>query len=458
MRARLARARRRRASRRARSTRRRSRSCGASRGERPGRILSTKALLAAPDRRTRCRAPYRSGRPATSRPRSSGRRTGGSTPQTYRDGLGGHEPPIPADLMARVFREYERRKDEPRARSTSRTCSSSRCGCSRRTSTRCARAARALPRVHRRRVPGREPAAADAARALARRRATTSAPSATTTSRSTASPARRPSGCSALPRRGSRRRRSSGSRRTTARRRRCSRSRTGSCRSSAAPRRRCAPTRPDGPEPVARPFDVARGRGRVRRRARPRAAREGVPLRGDGGARAARTRARPTSRRCSHEAGIPFQGASLLARDAARRLLKALRGAGSAAGRARCGGSRVEQGWLDAAAGQARRARADAPDRPRAARAARRGVRRRHATVGVRRELRGALRRDGARRAASTCSRYHRAKGLEFEAVFLPRLEEKELPSKPARTTPADRRGAAPALRRHDAREAAPAR
>ena len=29
---------------------------------------------------------------------------------------------------------------------------------------------------------------------------------------------------------------------------------------------------------------------------------------------------------------------------------------------------------------------------------------------------------------------YHRAKGLEFEAVFLPRLDEKELPSKLART------------------------
>src|SRR5690606_3919115 len=29
---------------------------------------------------------------------------------------------------------------------------------------------------------------------------------------------------------------------------------------------------------------------------------------------------------------------------------------------------------------------------------------------------------------------YHRAKGLEFDAVFLPRLEDKELPSKLART------------------------
>jgi DNA helicase-2/ATP-dependent DNA helicase PcrA len=32
---------------------------------------------------------------------------------------------------------------------------------------------------------------------------------------------------------------------------------------------------------------------------------------------------------------------------------------------------------------------------------------------------------------------YHRAKGLEFEAVFLPRLEERELPSKLSKTTDA---------------------
>ena len=32
------------------------------------------------------------------------------TPGTYLDGLGEHSPPIPPDLMARVFREYERRK------------------------------------------------------------------------------------------------------------------------------------------------------------------------------------------------------------------------------------------------------------------------------------------------------------------------------------------------------------
>ena len=35
-----------------------------------------------------------------------------SGPETYLGGLEGHEPPIPADLAHRVFREYERRKEE----------------------------------------------------------------------------------------------------------------------------------------------------------------------------------------------------------------------------------------------------------------------------------------------------------------------------------------------------------
>jgi DNA helicase-2/ATP-dependent DNA helicase PcrA len=33
------------------------------------------------------------------------------TPETYLDALGDHEPPIPADLMVKVFRQYERRKE-----------------------------------------------------------------------------------------------------------------------------------------------------------------------------------------------------------------------------------------------------------------------------------------------------------------------------------------------------------
>ena len=79
------------------------------RGEGPGRILSTKALLLRQIGNT-LPPPYRfrpAGDLATEVEWAKNRRL---TPQTYRDGLRGHEPPIPDDLMATVFREYERRK------------------------------------------------------------------------------------------------------------------------------------------------------------------------------------------------------------------------------------------------------------------------------------------------------------------------------------------------------------
>ena len=97
-------------SRPARSTRPRSRSCGGRAEKGPGRILSTKALLLRQIGNT-LPPPYRF-RPAadlaTEVEWAKNRRL---TPQTYRDGLGSHEPPIPEDLMATVFREYERRKE-----------------------------------------------------------------------------------------------------------------------------------------------------------------------------------------------------------------------------------------------------------------------------------------------------------------------------------------------------------
>ena len=79
------------------------------RGEGPGRILSTKALLLRQVGNTLPR-PYRfrpAGDLATEVEWAKNRRL---TPETYRRRLGTHEPPIPADLMTTVFREYERRK------------------------------------------------------------------------------------------------------------------------------------------------------------------------------------------------------------------------------------------------------------------------------------------------------------------------------------------------------------
>jgi DNA helicase-2/ATP-dependent DNA helicase PcrA len=81
------------------------------RGEPPGRILSTKALLLRQIGNSLPR-PYRfrpAGDLATEVEWAKNRRL---TPESYRRGLGEHEPPIPPDLMARVFREYERRKSE----------------------------------------------------------------------------------------------------------------------------------------------------------------------------------------------------------------------------------------------------------------------------------------------------------------------------------------------------------
>src|SRR5206468_10112841 len=76
----------------------------------PGRILPSKAILL---RRIGNGLPgaYRfrpAGDLATEIEWAKNRRL---TPDTYRDWLGDHEPPIPADLSLRVFREYERRKD-----------------------------------------------------------------------------------------------------------------------------------------------------------------------------------------------------------------------------------------------------------------------------------------------------------------------------------------------------------
>jgi len=79
------------------------------RGEGPGRILSTKALFLRQIGNT-LPPPYRfrpAGDLATEVEWAKNRRL---RPQSYRDGLSGHEPPIPDDLMASVFREYERRK------------------------------------------------------------------------------------------------------------------------------------------------------------------------------------------------------------------------------------------------------------------------------------------------------------------------------------------------------------
>ena len=124
-----------------------------------------------------------------------------------------------------------------------------------------------------------------------------------------------------------------------------------------------------------------------------------------------------------HEAGIPFQGASLLARDAARRMLKALpRDAVPARDAVRQ--AALALGWLE-----------DPPEKL--------GEREQTRQADLARLVRLAEQFDGDAPAfvASLHDRFgatagrgvhlltlHRAKGLEFEAVYLPRLDEGELP------------------------------
>jgi DNA helicase-2/ATP-dependent DNA helicase PcrA len=130
-----------------------------------------------------------------------------------------------------------------------------------------------------------------------------------------------------------------------------------------------------------------------------------------------------------HEAGIPFQGASLLEREAARRLLKLLDGAPA---REQVRRRALDAGWIEVLPERlGERELVRQTDLARLVKLA-------EEFDGSGRELAAALRErfssGGAEARGVNLLTYHRATGLEFEAVFLPRLEEKELPSRQART------------------------
>jgi len=153
----------------------------------------------------------------------------------------------------------------------------------------------------------------------------------------------------------------------------------------------------------------------------------GVPL--EEQAVLVRTNARTTEfEEAFHEAGIPFQGASLLDRDAARQLLKLLRDGDSTDVAATVRRTAEAQGWLPSPPDKlGEREQTRQADLGRLVRLA-------EQFEGTLAEFAASLREQfgaSAGRGVHLLT-LHRAKGLEFEAVYLPRLEEGELPHRRA--------------------------
>ena len=136
-----------------------------------------------------------------------------------------------------------------------------------------------------------------------------------------------------------------------------------------------------------------------------------------------------------HEAGIPFQGAALLSREAARQLLKRLRK--QAPARAVAAAVRAcadDAGWVERPPDKlGERELVRQADLGRLVKLAQEfddGTRTTHDFVAELEERFGST---GADRRGVHLLTLHGAKGLEFEAVFLPRVEERELPIRQAR-------------------------
>ena len=185
-------------------------------------------------------------------------------------------------------------------------------------------------------------------------------------------------------------------------------------------------TRADGPAPEVRPFATEEAEGaflveQIR----------AAGCRPEEVAILCRTHARLAELEpVLHEAKIAYQGSALLARESARRLLRVLDPSAPAAESVRT--IAVEHGWMPRPVpGLGDRELARQADLSLLVRMA-------EEIGGTGAEFRAELERsfgDGteSRRGVHLLT-YHGAKGLEFEVVLLPRVEEKELPHRQART------------------------
>jgi DNA helicase II / ATP-dependent DNA helicase PcrA len=192
--------------------------------------------------------------------------------------------------------------------------------------------------------------------------------------------------------------------------------------------------RAGGPEPVTRGLPDSEGEAAfLVERVRSLHADDGVPY--EEMALLIRTNARSADfEEALADAEIPFQGSALLARDGARQLLKGLRRASDSKLAAQVRRTALEQGWLE-----------NPPDRL--------GEREVTRQQDLSRLVRLAEQFDDGTKTVPEYVAYleerfgpggenrgvhlltlHRAKGLEFDAVFLPRLEERELPWKLAKS------------------------